>query len=150
MLLLDLLNALDDADIVLSLTGATFTAKGPTASLEALGCEIAAHRDLLFAHLVGVETGHVLAFCEVCMAPTMTAAKQPGGGDREKWPTCRDRPGCGGRDQHGTPAARCHPRPSDLAARRDSPAPPTAARQPPKPASARLLGPRPPWPGDPS
>lgn len=144
--LLDLLDHLDDHGVALELNGDRIKAHGPRDAIEAVGDDLSANRDLLHAHLVGVFTGHLLAFCDQCHAPTLAAAKKPDGSARSTWPTCRDRPGCGGRNQHGTPSGRCVPRPTDIEARRDSPAPPTAARTPPKPRSIRLLGPRPQWP----
>lgn len=146
MKLLDLLDHLDDHGVALELHGDRIRATGPRHAIEAVSDDLRAHRDLLHAHLVGVYTGHLLAFCEECNAPTVTAVKKPGGGERTTWPTCRDRPGCGGRTQHSAPKARCHPRPVDLDARGDAPAPPTATRQPPKADRSRLLGPHPPWP----
>jgi len=146
--LLDLLNAIDDAGITLTLDGGAFKVGGPRHAMDALRADIKTHRDLLHAHLVGIATGYLLAFCETCQAPTITAAKAPGGTQRTTWPTCRSHPGCGGRNQHGTPTSRHLPRPKDLTARRDSPAPPPARRPPPKTRKTRLLGPRPPWPTD--
>jgi hypothetical protein len=148
MELLDLLDHLDAHGVALELNGDRIKALGPRDAIEAVGDDLRAHRDLLRAHLIGVATGHLLAFCEECHAPTLTAAKKPDGSDRETWPTCRDRPGCGGRTQHGTAVARHRPRPCDLAARRDSPAPPPARRPPPALPKARLLGPPAQWPGD--
>ena len=146
MLLLDLLNKLDAAGVTLTLTGTNIKASGPRSAVADLGPAIREHRDLLAAHLIGRAEGHLLAFCQSCGAPTMTAAKKPTGKPRETWPTCRARPGCGGRNQHGVATARHIPRPGDLDAMRDAKAPPALAKAPPKIDSRRLLGPRPPWP----
>lgn len=146
MLLLDLLDDLDRSGVTLRLSGTRITAQGSRHAVEELAPALRAHRDLLAAHLVGVETGHLLAFCEECGAPTITAAKLPSGAPRKNWPRCRDRPACGGRDQHGTPRARHVPRPTDLASRRAAPAPPPSPKPPPKVDRRRLFGPRPPWP----
>lgn len=147
--LLDLLDALDEHGVTLQLTGATFAAEGPRSALDALSGDLRAHRDLLHAHLVGVATGHLLAFCETCNAPTITNVKTSSGSVRETWPPCRHTPGCGGRNQHGTAKARHRPRPADLDARQGCPSPPAAAKPPPRVPTSRLLGPRPPWPTSP-
>ncbi len=148
MELLDLLDALDAHAVTLQLDGNRMRATGPRSAIDLLADDLRLHRDLLHAHLVGIATGHLLAFCEDCQAPTITAAKAPGGTQRTTWPTCRHRPGCGGRNQNGAPMSRHVPRPQDVTGRRDSPAPPPARRPPPKAPKARLLGPRPPWPTD--
>lgn len=144
--LLALLDALDDSPATLTLTTeGRLRLEGTSAERESLRVAIALHRDLLAAHLTGRRTGHLVAFCEACGAPTITAAKKPNGDPRDNWPTCRWTPGCGGRNQHGTAKARHLPRPRDLAAMRDAPAPPAQPKAPPKVDGRRLLGPRPPW-----
>lgn len=148
MMLLDLLDALDDNGVTLHLDGAGLKAVGPRPAVLEVADELRQHRDLLHAHLVGVVTGHVLAFCEGCHAPTVTSVKTSSGSARGTWPACRDRPGCGGRNQHGTALARHLPRPCDLAARANCPAPPSRPAPPRKVAKSRLLGPPAPWPGD--
>ena len=150
MLLHELLDHLDDLAVTLTLTETGIRATGPSAAIAALSADLRLHRDLLHAHLVGVGTGHTLAFCEECKAPTITAVKTTAGKSRDTWPTCRDTPGCGGRNQHGTALARHRPRPADLAARTNCPAPPSTPRPPAKVDKRRLLGPRPPWPSPPT
>lgn len=125
MRLLDLLDALDAAGVTLIATGGRIAARGPRPAIAAHRDAIAEHRDLLLAHLIGRRTGHLLAFCETCGAATITAAKTTGGKLRDSWPACRETPGCGGVDQHHVARARHVPRPVDLAAMRDAPAPPT-------------------------
>lgn len=146
MRLRDLLEALDDAGVTLTLSGASIRASGPRSAVDTFATAITEHRDLIVAHVHGRTTGHVLAFCETCGEPTMTAAKTTTGKARDTWPTCRVTPGCGGRNQHGTATARHVPRPADLEAVRNAPAPPPGCQPPKSVAKARLLGPRPDWP----
>lgn len=143
----DLLDAVDHHHVELELgPDRRIRARGPRAALAELGPTIRTNHVLLVAHLLGVVTGHVLAFCEGCNAPTITSVKTSSGSKRESWPACRMTPGCGGRNQHGTAAARHLPRPCDLAARAGCPPPPSRPTPPPKAVKARLLGPPAPWP----
>ncbi|CAN5764791.1 hypothetical protein BH23ACT2_BH23ACT2_01590 [soil metagenome] len=147
--LAQLLDTLDDLDVSFGLDGdGNVYRQGPPEVLAALEPALGEHRDLLHARLVGAATGSVLAFCDQCGEPTVTAAVMPDGKARDTWPRCRRSPTCGGRDQHGA-IGRHRPRPRDLEARDGGPRPPAAPKPPPKSPTSRLLGPRPPWPGDP-
>lgn len=146
MELLDLLDHLDAHNVALELNGAGLKAVGSRPAVLEVADELRQHRDLLHADLVGVVTGHLLAFCDTCGAPTITSVKTSSGSARETWPACRDTPGCGGRTQHGAAIARHRPRPCDIAARANCPPPPARPAPPPKVPKSRLLGPRPPWP----
>ena len=143
----DLLDAVDHHHVELELgPDRRIRARGPRAALAELGPTIRTNHVLLVAHLLGLASGHVLAFCDTCGAATVTAVKTSSGSTRETWPACRDRPGCGGRTQHGAAVARHRPRPCDLAARAGCPAPPSRPAPPLKVAKSRLLGPPAPWP----
>lgn len=145
----DTLDALDAAPVTLTLDkDGSIRLAGPAWALDALRADVTQHRDLLAAHLAGRRTGHLVAFCETCGAPTMTAAKKPTGQARDIWPTCRMTPGCGGRNQHGAARSRHRPRPGDVASMRDAPAPPAQPTAPPKVATRRLLGRRPTYPSN--
>lgn len=144
--LAQLLDTLDDLDVTSGIDAdGNPHHRGPPGVLAALEPALGEHRDLLAAHVQGAATGHLLAFCDHCGEPTITAAVKPGGKPRTVWPRCRRSPSCGGTDQHGA-VGRHRPRPSDIEARDGGPRPPTSPKPPPKPASARLLGPRPSWP----
>lgn len=125
MLLRDLLDAPDNTGVTITTTNGTLSATGPRRAVTELGPAIRTHRDILAAALVGRRSGHVLAFCTGCGAATLTAAKTPAGKIRDTWPACRETPRCGGADQHGVAKSRHVPRPVDLEAMRDAPAPPT-------------------------
>jgi hypothetical protein len=73
--LLDLLDHLDAHAVTLRLDGNRIRAAGPHSAVDLLADDLRRHRDLLHAHLVGIATGHLLAFCEECHAPTITPAK---------------------------------------------------------------------------
>ncbi len=138
MLLHQLLDIIDhDPDVHIEVSGHRIRLTGSPLSRAVVRADVAHHRDLLMAHLRGVDTGHVLAFCDTCGAATVTAAKAPHGKERTNWPTCRETPRCTGHHR---------PRPADLARRRDAPAPPPQPQPSPAEHKGRLLGPRPPYP----
>ena len=151
MNLLDTLDLLDVRGVTLRLDGHRIKAAGPPDAIDALSDDLRQHRDLLHAHVLGVASGHLLAFCDECGEATITAVKDSSGRPRsshdeddgyyDRWPHCRMTPGCSGRH---------HPRPADLAARANCPAPPSTPRPPAKVDKRRLLGPRPPWPSPPT
>lgn len=129
MMLIDLLAALDGSSIRLTLdTAGQLMATGSTRQIAALAPELSRHRQILTAALVARRTGHLLAFCATCGEPTLTAAKTPAGKARGNWPRCRMTPGCGGYTQHRSPTSRHVPRPEDLDAMRDCPAPPAQSQ----------------------
>ncbi|MGI8938882.1 MAG: hypothetical protein ACR2JF_11870, partial [Iamia sp.] len=141
-----LLDAIDNADGTIAADGCELVIRLRPSVLAELRPAITHHRDMLVAIVAGRRTGHVAAFCEGCGEVTMATAKKPDGKPRDTWPPCRMTPGCGGTNQHGTPKARHHPRPGDMARARDLPAPPPQPRPPGSTPPRRMFGPRPPWP----
>lgn len=140
MRLLDLLDRLDETGVTLTMHRGQIRAAGTRGSIAIVGPAITEHRDLLAAHLAGIHTGHLLAFCEGCGAPTMTAAKTPAGKHRDNWPRCRDTPACGGRTQHGASVNRHTPRPVDLERWANCPPPPPQPRPPANATTNRYTG----------
>jgi len=134
--LLQLLDTIDTTDLNLDKVDGRLKLTGPAVDRAPVRAAVSQHRDLLLAHLHGIHTGHLLAFCDTCGAATLTAAKAPYGKERTTWPTCRMTPGCPGHH---------HPRPADLTRWCDAPSPPPQTQPPRARHKGRLLGLWPPY-----
>lgn len=135
--LLQLLDTIDTTGMHINEAGGQLKLTGPAGDRAPVRAAVAHHRDLLLAHLRGINTGHLLAFCDHCGEATLTAAKAAHGKARAIWPTCRMTPACPGHH---------HPRPTDLARWRDAPSPPPQPQPPPRARRSQLLGPLSPYP----
>src|SRR3954464_1600122 len=109
-------------------------------NVEQVGPELAdairEHRETIGAIYAG---GHVWAQCTACGAGTVTAVLTTRGKRRDKWPSCRMTPRCGG--QH-----RPHDAQIDALIAARVRQPPEQREPPPKRDRRRLLGPRPSYP----